>query len=722
MKKIVRFSTLFMLATFFLAFASPLQAASAQTSVAEKTETAAPAPNAGTGALKPLTSQLGQTLQSLVGPPAPDQAAGSETPEVTSPPVLDTFVTDAFNGLIKEVESLRTNNATLKAMASGIGDLQGWIDLQQKDKRREAMWASIGDDLLVIVLPSLLIGIASFLFLFPLRRSLKKDKERPFVGHLIVVSVSILLRLMPAVIFLGVSLFLLEQNEANRLPRFVILNVAYALSLGYMIQQTLRGVFSPSTPHLRLIPTSTSHALSIYRWLSSFCFVIVYAYFLIDVTKALRVPESIATLLQSFFAFVLAGMALVAIRQSREFVATILRGKTDESSASGFTSSLRFWLSKRWHQFATAYVILGLAVVLVDTERSIALMLQGTILSVFILIAARLGFVAVETWKRAGEDASAPLRHRPFLAFLLRLALWGAAGFGLAATWGMDVQGFLATPSGQRFWGSVISIALPLLVLTLLYEALHKAIDRHLNKVDPETKKQIASGRARTLLPMVRTSMFILFSAIALLMSLSAIGVNIAPLLAGAGVLGVAIGFGSQTLVKDFLTGLFIVAEDTIAVGDVVRIDTFKGQVETLSIRTIRLRDLDGSLHILPFSEVTKITNMTKDFAYAVVDVGVAYSSNLRRVMEILREIGTSLQEDPIFKRVILEPVEIMGVEAFEASSILIRSRIRTRPGNQADVRRLFLLKIKERFDQEGIEIPFQTITQIIRREEPPKT
>jgi len=131
--------------------------------------------------------------------------------------------------------------------------------------------------------------------------------------------------------------------------------------------------------------------------------------------------------------------------------------------------------------------------------------------------------------------------------------------------------------------------------------------------------------------------------------------------------------------------------------------------------RTIRLRDLDGALHILPFSEVTKISNMTKGFAYALVDIGVAYDSDLEHVMRIMREVGASLQEDPVFKRVILEPIDVMGVQALEASSITIRARMRTRPGQQWLVRRLLLLRINQRFDTENIEIPFPTITHITK-------
>jgi small conductance mechanosensitive channel len=247
----------------------------------------------------------------------------------------------------------------------------------------------------------------------------------------------------------------------------------------------------------------------------------------------------------------------------------------------------------------------------------------------------------------------------------------------------------------------------------LIYEGCNRTIEKHLNRRDADGKALQASARMRTLLPMIRNMVFVFFAVIVGFVTLSEAGFNIGPLLAGAGVVGVAVGFGSQALVKDFLTGLFIVIENTIAVGDVVKIGSHSGVVESISFRTLRLRDNEGALHILPFSIVTDIVNMTRDFAFAVINVGVSYSSDLEHVMRVIRAVGEDLQKDPVFKRVILEPIEILGVDSLGDSSITISSRLRTRPGKQWDVRRMFLLKLKQAFDKEKIEIPFPTVTSI---------
>jgi len=217
------------------------------------------------------------------------------------------------------------------------------------------------------------------------------------------------------------------------------------------------------------------------------------------------------------------------------------------------------------------------------------------------------------------------------------------------------------------------------------------------------------AARARTLLPLMRTTALIVIAVFVSLAVLSEIGFNIGPLLAGAGVIGLAIGFGSQKLVQDVITGLFILIEDTLAVGDVVRLDAdHSGVVEALSIRSVKLRDLSGNVHTLPFSEVKTILNMTKEWSYYVFEVGVAYREDIDHVMEVLKEIGKEMQADSEYGPVIMEPLEVLGLDKFADSAIIIKARIKVKPPlRQWAVGREFNRRMKARFDAEGIEIPF---------------
>jgi small conductance mechanosensitive channel len=215
------------------------------------------------------------------------------------------------------------------------------------------------------------------------------------------------------------------------------------------------------------------------------------------------------------------------------------------------------------------------------------------------------------------------------------------------------------------------------------------------------------SNRTRTLLNITRNVLLVFLSLIALFLILSELGLNIAPLLAGAGVIGLAIGFGSQKLVQDIITGMFVLLGDTMRVGDVVEVAGRSGVVEQMTMRTVALRDVSGNVHVIPYSSIDTVMNYTQDFSYALIDLGVAYRENVDEVMEVLRQLGAEMNRDPEYRRQILEPLEIMGVEAFADSAVVIRMRFKTRPLKQWSVAREFRRRIKNRFDELGIEIPF---------------
>jgi small conductance mechanosensitive channel len=214
-----------------------------------------------------------------------------------------------------------------------------------------------------------------------------------------------------------------------------------------------------------------------------------------------------------------------------------------------------------------------------------------------------------------------------------------------------------------------------------------------------------------TLMPLLRNVLRVTIAVIASLIVLSEIGINIGPLLAGAGVAGLAIGFGAQKLVQDVINGMFIIIEDTVAVGDVVRVAGHIGLCEGLTIRTITLRDLSGTVHTVPFSDVTTVENLTKEFSFAVMDVGVAYREDTDAVIEILHQVAEELRAEPEYGAVMLEPLEVLGVDQFADSAVVIKVRIKTLPIKQWMVKREFNRRMKKAFDANGIEIPFPHAT-----------
>ncbi|MBI4462710.1 MAG: mechanosensitive ion channel family protein [Acidobacteria bacterium] len=213
--------------------------------------------------------------------------------------------------------------------------------------------------------------------------------------------------------------------------------------------------------------------------------------------------------------------------------------------------------------------------------------------------------------------------------------------------------------------------------------------------------------RAQTIGRLLRGVTTVLIMGIAILMVLREFGVDITPILTGGAIAGLAVGFGAQNLVRDIISGLFLILEDQLRVGDVAIINGKGGLVEAIRLRTIVLRGLDGTVHIFANGAINELSNLTKDFSYYVIDMGVAYKENVDRVMKVLQEVGDGLQKDPVFAEKILSPLEILGVDAFADSAVVIKIRIKTVPLQQWNVGRELRRRIKNAFDAQGIEIPY---------------
>jgi small conductance mechanosensitive channel len=255
-----------------------------------------------------------------------------------------------------------------------------------------------------------------------------------------------------------------------------------------------------------------------------------------------------------------------------------------------------------------------------------------------------------------------------------------------------------------------VRIASAVAVAALAYWALHivlKRIESGLGDPGKSGALTIQEQRARTLVSLFRSIGRVIIGILFLFMLLGAVGVNLGPLLAGAGVIGLAVSFGAQSLVKDVISGLFILIENQFGVGDVIRIEGVSGAVERMTLRVVVLRDVEGVVHIVPNGQITKVSNTTRSWSRVVLDVGVAYKEDPDRVIGVLRDIGREMWEDPEWRPLMLEPPEVPGVESFADSSVNIRMWAKTLPLKKWDVGRELRKRIKMRFDRESIEIPF---------------
>ncbi len=212
--------------------------------------------------------------------------------------------------------------------------------------------------------------------------------------------------------------------------------------------------------------------------------------------------------------------------------------------------------------------------------------------------------------------------------------------------------------------------------------------------------------RAKTMGSLLKSVITGILIAIVGTMILSEIGVNIAPIIASAGILGLALGFGAQSLVKDFLSGIFMIFEDQYGVGDVVDVGEASGTIEAVSLRVTRLRDLNGTVWYVPNGEIVRVGNMSQNWSRAVVDVSVGYDEDLARAQDVLRDVAHDMWQDDDFKNLIIEEPEVTGVELFNPDSVTLRVLIKTAPMEQWGVARQLRQRIKARFDYEGITIP----------------
>ncbi|MDN6180051.1 MAG: mechanosensitive ion channel family protein [Halomonas subglaciescola] len=277
----------------------------------------------------------------------------------------------------------------------------------------------------------------------------------------------------------------------------------------------------------------------------------------------------------------------------------------------------------------------------------------------------------------------------------LFMQVWGGSLFGLGQ------QGVASARIGQ----ALLSLGATVLLAWLVWIFADTAIQGALVSSARSRGRRVNQARAQTITPMIRNVIFVTILIIAGIAGLANLGVNVTPLLAGAGVIGLAIGFGAQTLVQDLITGIFILIEDSLAVGDFVEINGHMGSVEGLTLRTVRLRDLDGIVHIITFSRIDSIHNMSRQFGIALMKIRIPFSMNIDGAITLMQETAQELRNDPMMRHYIWAPLEMQGIHAFEDGCPILRMRFRTAPEMQWDVARAFNLMLKQRMEAQEIDL-----------------
>jgi moderate conductance mechanosensitive channel len=532
-----------------------------------------------------------------------------------------------------------------------------------------------------------------------------------------LAAASFLLDLVPVLVFAAVANGLLGTGlGASAIAKLVILAVANAYVVARILLSAMRMLMGAACGSLRLLPVSDDAARYAMLWSRRIVGVSVFGYTAAEVALLFGLYPSLHLAFVKLVALVVHLFLVVIVLQQRRTVRAHLRAP---AGARGPVAVLRNALAAYWHYLAIFYLLALWVVWAVGVPNGFTTLLRFCVAAVLVIAAAWAvdGAVkgAIERHIRIGEDLADRFpglerRARYYLRGLRNLVSSVLGVFAvliLLEVWGVDAFAWFSSNSlGGRTLGAVVVIGVTVAAAMLVWEAVNGSVERQLARLSREGHVTRAA-RLRTLLPMMRATLFVVIVIVVGLMALSEIGVNIAPLLAGAGIVGIAIGFGAQKLVQDIITGLFLLLENAMQVGDVVSLGGLAGVVENLSIRTIRLRDKDGSIHIVPFSAVTSVTNMTRDFSYAVFNVGIAYKEDVDRVIAVLKEIAADMRKDPEWAPLIRDDLEVWGLDEFAASSVVVVCRLRTGPSQRWSVMREFNRRMKKRFDELGIEIPF---------------
>ncbi len=643
----------------------------------------------------------------------PDEAADAEDGDGhTLPQRIALSTQQMAEGAVRELNEAFTALRTL--------------DLRGEEQDLLALGSAALDLLLVIVATAVVFlvlrRLARGLFGRANRWALQPGPMPPILRRTLavlaaaVVDLAVVLLAWVAGYALAVTLIgeagVIETRHSLFLNAFLVIEVFKA---------AIRVLFASRDDGLRLLPLAGEEAAYWNAWLARLASFIGYGLMLVVPLISINLSPALgrgAGLLIMLGAFL---YALTIILQNRQRV----RGQLETAAANSgmaFTRFLTNSLARTWHVIAIAYFAALAVVTVTRPEDALPFMAQATVQSV---VAILLGFlVSAMLTQIIGRRIRVPDETRqrfplleerlnayiPNSLKLMRLLILLIVVGVVADAWGFfNLAEWVVSDSGTATIGTLISLILILGLTLAVWLVFASWIEHRLN---PAAGHGEPGPREKTLLTIFRNAVAIVLVVMTTMIVLAEIGINIGPLIAGAGVLGLAVGFGAQRLVEDVINGLFIQLENAISVGDIVTVGGVTGEAERLTIRSVSIRDLSGTYHIIPFSSVQSVSNYMREFAYHLGVYRVAYRENVDEVIAVLREaFDELLSDDDARQQILSEELEVHGLTEFADSSVNVRVRIKTLPGSQWAIGRAYNRLVKHHFDAAGIEIPFPHTT-----------
>lgn len=544
------------------------------------------------------------------------------------------------------------------------------------------------------------------------------DPARPTEGWLLLRRLPIILMaltvdLLPALAFLAAAILLLATPLAGSAEAgAVTLAVANAYVVMRAAAAIARAAFGAPSPRLRLLPASDQAAGYLMLWVRRIAVIIVFGYALAQIGSLFGMTAETQEGLLRLVSLAVHAMLIAMVVQCRSGVANWLGG----IGTSRF-GVLRQRLARVWHIYAIVFLAGAWIVYAAEIHDGFDRLLRFMLSIIVVVLGARVldivlvggldrGFSLVqgETSRFARVSERATRYHHP-LRVVLRSAIGAVAVIVLFQFWGLDALDWFGSGAlGGRLVGTIATLAITLGVALALWEAINIAMQVYLDELAQEGAV-VRAARLRTIIPLLRNALMITMMVLLLLTALSELGVNIGPLLAGASIFGVALGFGSQKLVQDFITGIFLLAENAMQVGDTVTAGGLSGTVEYLSIRTLRLRAGDGSVHLIPFSSVSTVTNSNRGLGNAAVAVTVDYEEDTDRVGKLLAGIATEMRAEKDFTHGMLSDLQLWGVDRVDGLTVTLAGQIVCTDSARWSVQREFNRRVKLTLQKEGIRM-----------------
>jgi small conductance mechanosensitive channel len=638
---------------------------------------------------------------------AETEAAAAESESVPLPRRLAEATQSAAEGAIDQVRQALT-------VFTALGETEFRVD-----------WAAFGWGILRLAMV-VLATFAAFIALRWLARGVFAQANRWALGgdasfavirRVVAVAAAVLVDALVVVLAwvagYAVALFLVGEAGSMATQQSLFLNAFLLIEIAKAL---IRMVFASRDDGLRLLPLAAGDAAYWNKRLAAIVGFLGYGLMLVVPVVTSGIAPAVGAVLEPLIKVAAFIAAVVIIRRNRDLVRTKLLQKA--AGTHGATGSILAVLGRIWHVLAIGYVTGLLVASLVPSDEALPFMMAATLQT---LLAIAVGvFLSVLLGQLMRRPLRVPERTREHFPLLeqringfvprglqvVRIFIGVVVAAVIIDAWRVffDFGEWLASDAGLHVVGALISVAFIVILAVGIWIGFASWIEHRLN---PNAGKGEPGAREKTLLSLFRNAATIALVTVTAMICLSELGVNIGPLIAGAGVLGLAIGFGAQKLVQDIITGVFIQLENAINTGDFITVAAISGTVERLSIRSVGLRDLSGTFHIVPFSSVDTVSNFTREFAYHLGVYGIAYHESVDEAVAQLQDAFEELKEDAEVASKLLGGLEVDGVTQFADSAINIRVRIMTTPGDQWSVGRAYNKLVKKYFDSAGIEIPF---------------